>query len=55
MSNISKTTAAIIEQGMLPLYFNADETISIDVLKAIYKAGVKAVEYLLRTFVREFH
>lgn len=48
MSNISKTTAAIIEQGMLPLYFNADETISIDVLKAIYKAGVKAVEYTNR-------
>jgi len=48
MSNISQTTAAIIEQGMLPLYFNADETVSIDVLKAIYKAGVKAVEYTNR-------
>ena len=39
---------AIIAQGMLPLYFNADETISIDVLKTIYKAGVKAVEYTNR-------
>jgi 2-dehydro-3-deoxyphosphogluconate aldolase/(4S)-4-hydroxy-2-oxoglutarate aldolase len=48
MSNISQTTAAIIEQGMLPLYFNADETVSTDVLKAMYKAGVKAVEYTNR-------
>lgn len=48
MSNIQKTTDAIIAQGMLPLYFNADETVSTDVLKAIYKAGVKAVEYTNR-------
>ena len=33
---------------MLPLYFNPDETVSVDVLKAIYKAGVKAVEYTNR-------
>lgn len=39
---------AIIGQGMLPLYFNTDETVSVDVLKAIYKAGVKAVEYTNR-------
>lgn len=39
---------AIIQQGMLPLYFNADETVSIEVLRAISKAGVKAVEYTNR-------
>src|SRR5436190_4825583 len=33
---------------MLPLYFNADETVSIDTLRAIYKAGIKAVEYTNR-------
>lgn len=38
----------IVEQGILPLYFNADETVSVDVLKAIYKAGIKAVEYTNR-------
>ncbi len=48
MSKISQTADAIIQQGMLPLYFNADETVSADVLKAIYKAGVKAVEYTNR-------
>lgn len=39
---------AITDQGMLPLYFNADETVSIEVLRAIYKAGIKAVEYTNR-------
>ncbi|MFT3934753.1 MAG: bifunctional 4-hydroxy-2-oxoglutarate aldolase/2-dehydro-3-deoxy-phosphogluconate aldolase [Chitinophagaceae bacterium] len=48
MSNITKTAEAIVAQGMLPLYFNADETVSVDILKAIYKAGVKAVEYTNR-------
>lgn len=44
----SQVSEAIIAQGMLPLYFNPDETVSVDVLKAIYKAGVKAVEYTNR-------
>ena len=44
----AQVTAAIIEQGMLPLYFNSDETVSVEVLRAIYKAGVKAVEYTNR-------
>ncbi|MEP7375217.1 MAG: bifunctional 4-hydroxy-2-oxoglutarate aldolase/2-dehydro-3-deoxy-phosphogluconate aldolase [Chitinophagaceae bacterium] len=48
MSNISKVSGSIIEQGMLPLYFNADETVSIDILRTIYKAGVTAVEYTNR-------
>lgn len=38
----------IVSQGILPLYFNADEAVSVDVLKAIYRAGVKAVEYTNR-------
>ena len=33
---------------MLPLYFNADETISVEVLKALHRAGVKAIEYTNR-------
>jgi len=39
---------AIVKQGMLPLYFNSSEEVSLDVLKAIYRAGVKAVEYTNR-------
>ncbi len=38
----------IVGQGILPLYFNSDETISIEVLRAIYRAGIKAVEYTNR-------
>ena len=48
MNNTEQITKAIIAQGMLPLYFNADETVSIEVLRAVYRAGVKAIEYTNR-------
>jgi 2-dehydro-3-deoxyphosphogluconate aldolase/(4S)-4-hydroxy-2-oxoglutarate aldolase len=48
MSKIQQATDKIVEQGILPLYFNPDETISVDILRAIYKAGIKAVEYTNR-------
>jgi 2-dehydro-3-deoxyphosphogluconate aldolase/(4S)-4-hydroxy-2-oxoglutarate aldolase len=48
MSSSKQVTDVIIQQGMLPLYFNADETVSVEVLRAVYKAGVKAVEYTNR-------
>ncbi|HEY1869792.1 MAG TPA: bifunctional 4-hydroxy-2-oxoglutarate aldolase/2-dehydro-3-deoxy-phosphogluconate aldolase [Chitinophagaceae bacterium] len=38
----------ILRQGILPLYFNADETVSIEVLRSISRAGLKAVEYTNR-------
>jgi 2-dehydro-3-deoxyphosphogluconate aldolase/(4S)-4-hydroxy-2-oxoglutarate aldolase len=38
----------IIKQGILPLYFNSDQTVSVEVLRAIYRAGIKAVEYTNR-------
>jgi len=38
----------VVQQGILPLYFNADETVSIEILKAIYRAGIRAVEYTNR-------
>lgn len=43
-----KASDAIVAQGILPLYFNPDETVSIEVLRAIYRAGIKAVEYTNR-------
>ena len=43
-----KATEVILAQGILPLYFNADETVSIEVLRAVYKAGIKAIEYTNR-------
>jgi 2-dehydro-3-deoxyphosphogluconate aldolase/(4S)-4-hydroxy-2-oxoglutarate aldolase len=48
MSNSQQIIDVITEQGILPLYFNADETVSVDILRAIYKAGIKAVEYTNR-------
>lgn len=48
MNSIEQVTKSIVEQGMLPLYFNADETVSVDVLRAIYRAGVKVFEYTNR-------
>lgn len=48
MNNSKKTTDAIIAQGMLPLYFNADENVSIDILRTVYRAGVMALEYTNR-------
>ena len=38
----------IPEQGVLPLYFHKDPQVSVDVLKALYEAGIRAVEYTNR-------
>jgi 2-dehydro-3-deoxyphosphogluconate aldolase/(4S)-4-hydroxy-2-oxoglutarate aldolase len=48
MARKENVTDVILRQGILPLYFNADETVSVEVLKSIYKAGIKAVEYTNR-------
>jgi len=48
MNGIQQVTDKIITQGILPLYFNPDETVSIEVLRAIYRAGIKAIEYTNR-------
>lgn len=38
----------IPEQGILPLYYNKDTDVSIGLLKALYQAGIRAVEYTNR-------
>src|SRR5438045_6495925 len=48
MADKQAVTDSILQQGILPLYFNPDETVSVEVLRAIYKAGIKAVEYTNR-------
>jgi 2-dehydro-3-deoxyphosphogluconate aldolase/(4S)-4-hydroxy-2-oxoglutarate aldolase len=48
MNNTQQITDAIVQQGILPLYFNPDETVSVEILRTIYKAGIKAVEYTNR-------
>lgn len=38
----------IPEQGILPLYFYKDVEVSLQVLRALYNAGIRAVEYTNR-------
>lgn len=38
----------ITSKGLLPLYFHASQSKSISVLKALYQAGIRAVEYTNR-------
>lgn len=38
----------IVSQGVLPLYFNKDEDVSSSVLRALYDAGIRTVEYTNR-------
>lgn len=48
MTEIQTVTSAIINQGILPLYYNADETVTLEILRALYRAGIRAVEYTSR-------
>jgi 2-dehydro-3-deoxyphosphogluconate aldolase/(4S)-4-hydroxy-2-oxoglutarate aldolase len=38
----------IPEQGILPLYFNKDVEVSVNILHALYAAGIKTIEYTNR-------
>ena len=38
----------IPDQGILPLYFYKDTEVSLEVLKALYRAGIRTVEYTNR-------
>ncbi|AWM15001.1 bifunctional 4-hydroxy-2-oxoglutarate aldolase/2-dehydro-3-deoxy-phosphogluconate aldolase [Flavobacterium sediminis] len=48
MNKVQKVSEAIVKQGVLPLYFNADENVTIEILRAIYRGGIRAVEYTNR-------
>ena len=48
MNKKENTKNLIIQQGLLPLYYNDSSEISIGVLRALYKAGIQIVEYTNR-------
>jgi 2-dehydro-3-deoxyphosphogluconate aldolase/(4S)-4-hydroxy-2-oxoglutarate aldolase len=48
MHKKEKIIQAIIQQGALPLFFHPDETISIQVIEALYTSGIRLVEYTNR-------
>ena len=48
MSKKNELLQLIPQQGILPLFFHKDAEVSIQVLKALYNAGIRAVEYTNR-------
>ena len=48
MDKKSEVLKLVPEQGVLPLFFNKDAEISISVLRALYDAGIRTVEYTNR-------
>jgi len=39
---------AIIKQGLLPLYFHPEASVSIQIMKSLYDAGIRVIEYTNR-------
>ena len=48
MDRKKKTINLVIEQGILPLYFHPDAEVSVQILKALYNAGIRIVQYINR-------
>jgi 2-dehydro-3-deoxyphosphogluconate aldolase/(4S)-4-hydroxy-2-oxoglutarate aldolase len=48
MDKKSMLLKAITDQGMLPLFFHADEQKSINLTQTVYDAGVRVIEYTNR-------
>ena len=48
MDKKTEVLQLVSQQGVLPLFFNKDPQVSVDVLKALYDAGIRTVEYTNR-------
>ena len=48
MNKKEQVLKLVPQQGILPLYFNKDTQTSIELLKALYSAGIRTVEYTNR-------
>lgn len=48
MDKKKKIVDLVIDQGILPLYFHKDVAVSTQVLRALYRAGIRVVEYTNR-------
>ena len=48
MTQQEQISQGIISQGVLPLFFNKDEGLSLDILRVLYSAGIRMVEYTNR-------
>ena len=48
MESKEEIIQVIIDQGMLPLFFHKSEIVSAGVVRALYRAGVRVIEYTNR-------
>ena len=48
MKNKETILNSIIKQGMLPLFFYEDVQVSLEVIRTLYRAGVRVMEYTNR-------
>src|ERR1700753_1592436 len=48
MKNKQAVLDSIIKQGMLPLFFYEDTEVSVQIVRTLYKAGVRVMEYTNR-------
>jgi 2-dehydro-3-deoxyphosphogluconate aldolase/(4S)-4-hydroxy-2-oxoglutarate aldolase len=48
MKNKQETLDSIIKQGMLPLFFYEDPEVCLEVVRTLYRAGVRVMEYTNR-------
>ncbi|MEO6731728.1 MAG: bifunctional 4-hydroxy-2-oxoglutarate aldolase/2-dehydro-3-deoxy-phosphogluconate aldolase [Ferruginibacter sp.] len=48
MDRKKKLVSRIIDQGILPQYYHQDAGVSVQILKALYNAGIRVVEYANR-------
>jgi len=48
MKSKTSTLKAITDQGLLPLFFYEDAEVSLNVVKTLYRAGVRVIEYTNR-------
>jgi 2-dehydro-3-deoxyphosphogluconate aldolase / (4S)-4-hydroxy-2-oxoglutarate aldolase len=48
MSHKKVTLDSILDQGILPLFYWEDQVVSLEVIRTLHKAGVRALEYTNR-------
>lgn len=48
MKNKETTIAAIREQGLLPLFYYEDAQVSLEIVRTLYKGGIRVFEYTNR-------
>ena len=48
MDRIESIIEHIKEQGVLPLFYHEDKQVCLDVIKALYEAGIRVIEFTNR-------